>query len=156
MKKIILAVLLAPSFAVAGPYFRLLDMSHPSPVAGALIDPMQDLKQTEAASLLPLITHSPKDGCLLPSIVCEDWTPLAVGGSMIAGHLTLDVAPLLNVLPWLQSAALALTPAKWQGVANILKPADSSVTFSAGPVWQYRQDTNRGYLKIFTGMALHF
>lgn len=155
MKKLVMLMMFMPTFAAASPYFRLLDISHPQPVAGALLD-VKDLNNTEGASLLPLITHSTKDGCILPSVVCEDWSPLAVGGSMIAGRLTLNVAPLVNVLPWVQAVALAVTPAKWQGIVNVLKPADSSVTFSAGPVWQYRQDTNKGYFKIYTGLALHF
>ena len=142
--------------ANAGPYFRLLDPSHPTPVVGALIDPL-NLDQTEAASLLPIITHSPKDGCALPSIVCEDWSPLAIGASMNAGKITLNIAPLFNVLPWVQAAASAVVPDSWTSVHKIIASnPDQSVTFSAGPVWQYRQIGNKGYFKIFTGLALHF
>jgi hypothetical protein len=156
MKKLLIAVLVAfPCGAQASPYFRPLDIRHPQPVAGALIDP-RNLGQSEVASLLPLLTHSPKDGCLMPSIVCEDWTPLAVGVSMNAGKVTLDLAPLANILPWV-SAAIGALPGYWGGIQDILAPKDTPpVTFSAGPVWQYRQIENRGYFRIFTGLALHF
>ncbi len=149
MKKIlfILACLCACGSAHASPYFRPLDIAHPQPVLGALIAP-DTLKTSEAASLLPLITHSPKDGCILPSIVCEDWTPLAVGASMTAGNITFDVAPLANVVPWIQSGIQTAT-----GVHYIDNPA---VTISAGPVWEYKQSTNKGYYRTFIGLALHF
>jgi hypothetical protein len=143
------------SSANASPYFRLLDVSHPQPVLGALLDP-RDLGNSEAASLLPILTHSPADGCLLPRLVCEDWTPLAVGASMNAGKVTLDLAPLANVLPWVSSFVGAL-PGDRGAVQEILAPKNQPpVTFSAGPVFQYRQATNKGYFKLFTGLALHF
>lgn len=154
MKYSLLALLLTVP-AWSNPYFRLLDVSHPQPIVGALLDP-KDLNNSAAATLLPLVTHSPTDGCLIPQ-VCEDWTPLAVGGSMNAGKFTLDVGPVFNVLPWVQGAALALTPSSWTGLKSIFysNPV-SPVTFSAGPVWEYEQLTNKGYVKVFSGLALHF
>jgi hypothetical protein len=155
MKTLIAALLLAGP-AAATPYFRPIDVSHPQPVVGALIAP-EALGQTSAASLLPILTHSPKDGCLLPNIVCEDWTPLAVGASMNAGKVTFDVAPLANVLPWMSSAAKAIIPDSYPSVRAVLDyNPDSEVTFSAGPVWEYRQANNKGYFRVFTGLALHF
>lgn len=152
-----IALLLALAVpAGATPYFRLVDPAHPQPVVGALVDPIH-IGNSSAASLLPIFTHSTKDGCLLPSIVCEDWTPLAVGASLNAGKVTFDVAPLANVLPWFQSAALAVAPAKWTGLIKVLSPsADQSVTFSFGPVWEYSQLANKGSFKLFSGLALHF
>ncbi len=143
--------------ASALPYFRPLDIAHPQPVVGALLAP-ENIGNTEAASLLPLITHSPKDGCLLPSIVCEDWTPLAIGASINAGNITFDVAPLANVLPWMQSAGKALIPSGWTGLRSIVDydQTGDAISFSAGPVWEYKQLTNKGYFRIFTGLALHF
>lgn len=157
MKNIITAgLVLIASTAFANPYFRLVNLSHPQMVAGALLDP-QNLGNSEGASLLPIFTHSPSDGCLLPSIVCENWSPLAIGASMKAGKVTLDVAPVANVLPWFQSAALAVIPDKFANVRSVLAPAPgNAVTFSAGPAWQYRQANNHGYLRIFTGLALYF
>lgn len=150
--------LAAPAFST--PYFRpnrvFTDPAHPVLVSGALIDPIS-LNQTSGVALLPVFTHSPKDGCLLPSIVCESWSPLAVGASLNAGKITLDVAPIANVLPWLQNAAISITPAKWQGLINILTPASGqTVTFSAGPCWQYSQLQNKGFFKVFAGLELNF
>lgn len=149
-----LVVFAVPSFA--NPYFRPIDPAHPQPVAGALIAPK--LGDSEGAAMLPILTHSPNYGCLLPKVVCEAWTPLAVGGSLNAGKLTFDVAPLANVLPWMQSGLLAVVPSSWTGLRNILTPAPGSqpVTFSAGPVWEYKQLTNKGYFRVFSGLALHF
>lgn len=150
------AALALATAADAAPYFRPLDFSHPAPVAGVLLAP-EAPGQSSGAALLPIFTHSPKDGCLLPSIVCEDWSPLAVGASANAGKMTFDVAPIANVLPWVQSAAAAAVPSDWQGVQRILASSpDHSVTFSAGPVWEYRQRDNKGYFRIFTGLALQF
>lgn len=145
------------STANAAPYFRLLDPAHPRPVVGALIDPSA-LGQTESASLLPLITHSPADGCLFPTVLCEDWSPLSVGASMNAGKATFDVAPLANVLPWMKTAGQALVPQGWTVLRSVVdyNPSGDAVTFSAGPVWEYSQLNNHGYFKVFTGLALQF
>lgn len=159
MRALILSLLLIPSVARANPYFRPLDISHPKFVLGALLAP-ENLKNSAASSMTPLITHSPKDGCILPSFVCEDWTPLAIGGSMNAGKITFDVAPLFNVLPWMQSGARAITPSKWTGLVDALTPVQdpeaAPVTFSAGPAWEYQQATNKGFFRVFAGLALHF
>jgi len=159
MKKIALAILMVGPLtpAMASPYFRIAKFGNLHPVAGALLD-VGDLKKSELAGLVPLVTHTPADGCMLPSIVCEDWTPFAVGGGMNAGYLTFEIAPLANVLPWMAAAALAAIPEKFDGARAIFKPAQDqqAVTFSAGPVWEYQERTNKGYFKLFTGLALHF
>lgn len=149
-------IALIPS-AQATPYFRLLNLENLHPVAGALLAP-ENLGQSAAAALLPLLTHSPKDGCLLPSIVCEDWTPLAVGASVNAGKITFDVAPLANVLPWMQSLGRSIIPEGWATLRSLVEynASGDAITFSAGPVWEYQQRTNKGYFRVFTGLALHF
>lgn len=146
--------------ANATPYFRpnpvFEDPSHPIVIAGALIDPFT-LGQTSGGSLLPVFTHSPNDGCLLPKIVCESWTPAAVGVSVNSGKMTFDIGPVANVLPWAQSAALAMTPANWTGLVKVLSSSPGqSVTFSAGPILEYSQLANKGYFKVFTGLQLNF
>lgn len=160
MKILVTALLLIASAAQATPYLRpnagFKDPAHPQLIAGALLDPLS-LDKTSGGSMLPVFTHSPKDGCLLPSIVCESWTPFAVGGSMNAGKVTLDIGPIANVLPWAQAGALSIVPAKWDGLVKVLSPSpDQSVTFSAGPIWEYNQRANRGYFKVFTGLQLNF
>ena len=138
----------------ASPYFRPLNYQHPVTVAGALLDPT-GLGNSEGAALVPLVTHSPKDGCLLPSVVCEDWSPVAVGGSLNEGKLTFDVAPIANVAPWAVRGLQAVVPTSWSGLQEILaETGTGNVTFSAGPVWQYSQLRNKGYFKVFTGLAL--
>ncbi len=143
--------------ADASPYFRLLDPAHPKVVAGALLAP-NDLKETSAAALVPLFTHSPADGCFLKSLgICEAWTPLAVGASMNEGKITFDAAPLANVLPWFQKAVAQLAPASWTAAHAIFDPGPNGpTTFSAGPVWEYRQAENKGYFRVYTGLALQF
>ena len=151
-----LALLLLASVCSANSYFKVVDPSHPKPVAGAMLAPNK-LSETSAAVLVPIFTHSPNDGCILPNFVCEDWTPLAVGASMSSGKVTLDVAPLANVLPWMSGLALKVLPDSWVAARSIVAPSiDGSVTFSAGPVWEYRQLENKGYFRVFTGLALHF
>lgn len=152
------ALALAVSSAHAAPYFRVINPAHPEPVVGALIDPAH-IDESEATSLLPIFTHSPADGCLLPSIVCEEWTPLAVGASINSGKVTFDVAPLANVLPWMQNGLAAVIPAGWAWAHKVLAAGGDNtdpITFSAGPVWEYSQLRNKGSFKIFTGLALHF
>ncbi len=160
LKKILVAIglgILPPTVAMATPYFRPLDVRHPQPVAGALLA-LEAPGESSAAALLPLLTHSPKDGCLLPDVVCEDWSPLAVGASMNAGRVTFDVAPIANVLPWMAAAGRAVIPSGWGGLRSVVdyNPAGDTLTFSAGPVWEYRQVTNKGYYRTFLGLALHF
>ena len=105
--------------------------------------------------MLPIITHSPKDGFVL--IENEDWTPIAVGASANAGKWTFDVGPLFNVLPWMQEMAMKAIPERYESIRNILAPTpDAPLTFSAGPVFQYQQATNKWYYKTFTGLSLHF
>lgn len=144
------------SIAHANPYFRFINPAHPHPTTGALLD-TKNLRDSEAAVLLPLVTHSPTDGCIFPSIICEDWSPISIGGSMNAGKITFDVAPVANIVPWIQNTVLFFIPSSWIGLVNILSPEDGHpVTFSAGPVWEYRQLNNKGYFKIFTGLQLNF
>lgn len=161
MKKMLTAALvLMPKIALASmlglyPYFRPLDIYHPQPIGGALVD-VEDVQKSEGTILLPLLTHSPKDGCMLPSIVCEDWTPLAIGASVFAGKWTVTGGPVFNVLPIVQIAALAVIPNSWAGMRGIVGSSIPTVTFSAGPNLEYKEITNKGYFKIFTGVALHF
>lgn len=158
MKTIIIALALLTSVpAFSNPYFRLIDPAHPAPVLGALVAPT-DLGESEATSLLPLLTHSPKDGCLLPQIVCEDWTPAAVGASVNSGKITFAIAPLFNILPWMQSAGQAVIPTGWTTARSVVEYNSNGdlITFSAGPAWEYKQLTNKGYFRVFTGLALHF
>ena len=149
-----LALLFVATSAQANPYFRPNNLfDHPISVQGALLAP--DLKDSEGAVLYPIFTHSPKDGQILP--FGEDWSPIAIGGALNAGKITFDVAPLFNVLPWMQTGLLACLPASWASVRSIVAPTPGSpVTFSIGPTWEYQELTNKGLYKTFTGLALQW
>ncbi len=162
MKKYPVAVFIAvfgfiAQAVYAVPYFRPFDFKHPQTIIGAAIDP-KNLKDSRALNLYPALTHSPADGCLLPSIVCEDWTPIAIGGSINAGKLTVDVAPLANILPWMQAGLLKIVPASWNGIVGVLTPTPGSapVTFAGGPMFEYRGSENKGYFMLVTALALKF
>jgi hypothetical protein len=76
---------------------------------------------------------------------------------MNAGKITFDIGPLFTVLPWMSTVASALVPDSWTSVRAVLAAhPDASVTFSAGPVWEYQQATNKGYYRTFTGVAMRF
>ena len=157
MKKLIAIVLFAlPTYSAAAPYFRPINVAKPVTVAGALI--AEDTKQSEGTLMIPLLTHSTRDGCLLPSIVCEDWSPIAIGPSVNAGEWSLAIAPLFNVLPWMSAGAKMLIPDKYTSLRSMITPAagEQQVTFSAGPTWLYKSSTNKGYYRTFVGLALHF
>ena len=143
----LLLALAAP--AGASPYFVpnpvFTNPAHPITIQGALIDPL-DLGGSRAAVLLPLFTAKGSLG--------EDWTPCAIGGSINAGKVTFDIAPLANVVGWAQTGLLAVVPASWAGVRKVLASNTGAVTFSGGPVWEYRQINNKGYLMVFSGLAL--
>lgn len=144
MKPLFLLVLLALP-AGASPYFRLIDPAHPHPVVGALVDP-SDPGQSQATTLLPIVTHKPADGCLIPNL-CETWSPLAIGGAINAGKATFIVAPLFGLAPWAQILA------EKSGLTFLQNPA---VSMSFGPAWEYSQAENKGYFRIYSGLSLNF
>ena len=150
MRKLIVALLFTmPALAHGEPYFRLnpvfTDPAHPITIQGALIDPLA-LNSSRATVLIPLFTAKGQYN--------EEWTPVAVGGSMNAGKITVDVAPLANVAPWAQQGLLAVVPASWAGLRNALSSQSGALSFSGGPVWEYRQSSNKGYFMVFTGLSL--
>ena len=149
MKLLTLALMMLASAASATPYFTpnpvFTNPAHPITIQGALIDPL-DLGGSRAAVLLPIFTAKAPGGV--------DWTPGAIGGSINAGKVTFDIAPLADVSPWVQSGLLAVVPASWAGVRSVLASHSGSVSFSGGPVWEYRQANNKGYLMVFSGLAL--
>lgn len=102
-----IALLLLASSAQAGPYFRLLDINNVQRSAGAYVDPFNP-SNTSAGTAIALITHSTKDGCAFPSIVCEDWSPLTAGFSANAGRLQFNLGPVVNVAPLVKAGAKAI------------------------------------------------
>lgn len=150
--------------ASAGPYFRFVDPAHPQPVVGAFYSPSDG--SAETGSLLPIITHSPKDGCSIPSIVCEDWSPLALGFNKSGSAYVIDVAGGLDLVPLIQKFGTGLLdlvsgPAFAPGLRAILTPTvpgqEVDVRLSIWP--SYRQGLSfkkAGVFRIFIGPQIFF
>lgn len=164
MKLTTIVLLLAAGSANAQPYFRPIDLAHPRISAGAYVDPITP-GQSAVGSALALVTHSTKDGCLLPTIVCEDWTPMAVGFSVNGGHALFGIGPSFNLAPLVKSALLSAVNAvtaedTYKGLKSSLgsEPITGpDVTMSFGPAWVISPTENyKGYFRIFAGGAWRF
>lgn len=169
----VLAAVLLASPAAALPYFRVLDASNLQKSAGVYIDP-KDASNSSAGTAVALISHSVRDGgCLLPSIVCEDWSLLAAGFSVHAGRLDFNVGPSMNLTPLAKAGALS--------TLNLLTPEDSlsglksslssdplkapSLSVAFGPALQVSPIVNgvfvspdklQGRFRVFVGAAWSF
>ena len=93
-----LVLILAAVPSHAEPYFRLINPAHVHKVVGAYIDPINP-GDTSVGSAFALVTHSTKDGCIMPSVICEDWSPLMAGLSVNGGRVKLNVGPAMNLSP---------------------------------------------------------
>lgn len=106
MKTMLAAALIALAAQVsAAPYFRPLDLSAPRFSAGVLLDPAGGAAPAAFTSAA-IVTHSPEDGCLFPSIACVDWSPLTIGGSFGGSRGTLGVGPSANMAPIMRAGLL--------------------------------------------------
>ena len=169
MRYIAILLLLATN-AGAAPYFRLIgttDKIHK--VTGASVDPLSP-GQTSFVTEVALITHSTKDGCFLPSIVCEDWSPLMIGPSYSAGRFALVFGPVMNLAPatkqlLLRGLNMVTEQDKFGGLKAILAPSEDSVTISFGPQLWINPAAHGTILplnrwqpagRIFAGTALRF
>jgi hypothetical protein len=165
MKQSILAVLMFVASSVqATPYLRLIDPTHPIVISGAFIDPINP-GQTSAGSALALVTHSTRDGCMLPTIVCEDWVPLSAGFSANGGNAWLSLGPSMNLAPLMKAMALrgvnVLTKdGDYQGLKSSLGSVPiggPDVTISFGPAWVVSPKENwKGRFRIFAGAGWRF
>lgn len=164
MKTMIAALLLMPCLAHAAPYFRLLDLAKPQISAGAFIDPT-DPGNSSVGSMLTIVSHSTRDGCLLPSITCEDWVPLSVGFAEKNGKAIFAIGPSINLAPLAKSLLLrgfnAVTESgSYPGVkaslwSESLDRQDISVSF--GPALAVAPlESWKGYLRMFVGAAWRF
>ena len=161
MKMILL--LLLPSLAHAS-YFRPIDPSHPQLNAGAYVD-VETPGNTAFGTAVALVTHAVRDGCALPTLICEDWTPLAAGFSVNGGRFLIGVGPSFNLAPVVKSAILASVDAftadnSYQGLKSSLGSVPISgpdVTMSFGPSWVLSPTENwKGYFRIFAGGMWRF
>lgn len=163
MRKTLLAVVLSclGARAQGAPYLRPLDLSRPHIIGGAYIDPATP-GSSAVGSAVGLLTHSTVDGCLLPSVVCEDWTPMAAGFSVNGGRVLLGVGPSVNLAPLAKAGLLrGLNAITDEGSYQNLKSSLGSVpiggpdvTMSFGPAWVVSPTENwKGYFRIFVGAA---
>jgi hypothetical protein len=147
MKGAIVALILSlPTASAASPYFRLIDPAHPQVAAGALFDPA-GLNKTYAVTSLALITHSTKDGSIVPEkwqtyLPPEAWTPLQVGGGGTGGEYVASVGASANFLPITQTWALkginAISkPDALTGLKDALTPSSGSFSLAAGPAFAF-------------------
>lgn len=167
MKNLLLAAMFVVFTAVsseATAYFRLIDPAHPHLSAGAFIDPVTP-GDTSAGTSLALITHSPVDGCYLPSVVCENWAPLTVGVSAHSGRVLLGVGPSFNLAPLVKAGLLKVVNAvtqedHYQNLKSLLSSeplSQSDLSISFGPDLVLNPSEKwKGHLLIFTGAAWRF
>lgn len=155
------AVAVAP---VAGPYMRPLDLRAPRLIAGGYFD-VERVGESQAGTALALFTHATEDGCLLPSVVCMDWTPLAAGVLAKPGDVKFAFGPVFNAAPVLKAGLL-------RGLAFVTKddalpglkralgsePLDGpGASVSIGPAWVVAPAENfKGYFRVFLGGELRF
>ena len=158
-----LLLLLVPSLAQAV-YFRPIDLSHPQLNAGAYVD-VGNLNNTAFVTAIAIITHSVRDGCALPTIVCEDWTPLAVGFSANSGKVLLGFGPSVNLAPIVKAGLFSLLTAStdednYTGLKNSLSSVPlkgPDITMSFGPAFVLSPAENwSGYFRMFAGGAWKF
>jgi len=167
-----LALLLSCGKAHASPYFRLMDPAHIQKIAGAYVDPIEP-GNTSVGTSIALITHSVKDGCIMPSVVCEAWSPLMAGLSVNAGRVKLNVGPAVNLTPLaklgvLRALNLVTKDDSLVALKGLLgsQPVDGpDVSASFGPAWGLTPIEHgvilpvnawKGRLAIFAGAALTF
>lgn len=172
MKNAIALLLLLATNAGAAPYFRPLDINKIHRSYGAYIDPF-DTGNTSAGFATAFVTHSIRDGCLFPTIICEDWSPLAAGFSANSGRLTFNVGPSVNMNPLVKGGLfLLLNQITREDSLSGLKSALSSepvdgghLSMAFGPAvnWNPVQDGRfiapdkwQGKFRVFAGAAWSF
>lgn len=119
-------------------YFRPMGAQNWHKVVGASVDPITP-GNSSFVTELAMWTHNPKDGCLLPSLVCETWSPLMIGPSYNAGKFAVVAGPVVNLAPKAKAGLRAVVnqfPDKWlwkQGTLDLLSQPDNGLTISFGP-----------------------
>ena len=172
MKHILVAVLLAlaPTGVSAGPYFRLLNPSHPQISAGVWADPTGKATPDVGSSVCT-ISHSTGDGALIQSLQA-DWCLLAVGGGYGNGQAFMALGPSANLAPVVKTLGVKfldlVAPSKYENLRELLSPVpgggpDLNVAF--GPQLTVKPVQNgsivlpgswQGLFRIFAGAAWKF
>jgi hypothetical protein len=171
MKTISCFFILFAQLASASPYFRPIDIHHPSISAGVYSDPTGAMSPDSGAAV-PLITHSTKDGSIFKSLQA-DWSPLAVGAGRSSSGAFMAVGPVANLAPAVKGSMLAtldlVAPGRFANIRQLLAPVpdstgvDASVAF--GPAWLIKPVSDgawvdpkswKGYFRLFFGGSLKF
>lgn len=169
--KLAIALVCFGSSAFANPYFRMANPQNgqTKKFFGASIDPLSPGKSS-AISELALITHSKADGCFLPSVVCEDWSPLAIGPSYNAGKFAVVFGPVANLAPVVKTGIRMLaqslpSSANQQAVVDALSSQDDSIVMAFGPQLWVNPLRDGKFMpvnawqpagRIFVGLAVKF
>lgn len=142
----LLSVLSLPLFFVPAKaaYFSLLDLKSPQTTVEAVIYPNK-LTGTQMGSFLNVVNHSTANGCLLPKVVCEDWSLLQIGGTFTGPNKIFGLGPQFNLLPFM-------------GLNSVVHlPANIDLTGSAGPKWLVSPEERwKGYFAVTVGGSLKF
>lgn len=175
MKNLLIAVAVAclGINANAAPYFRVIDPNKPYKIVGAYVDPGNP-GNTSFGTAIALVTHSTRDGCLFPKIVCEDWSPLMVGPSYNAGRFQVNIGPAVNLAPIARNLIVilgdkTLSEQNASGLRSALtsvplkRGAQASISF--GPALNFAPIQHgivlplnqwQGRFRLFAGAALEF
>ena len=156
--KMLALLVLVPSLAQAA-YFRPIDPAHPQLNAGAYVD-VEAPGNTSFGTVVALVTHSTRDGCALPTIICEDWTPLAAGFAVNGGKFLFGIGPSVHLAPIIKAGlfkALVASTAdeSYSGLKNSLSSVSMKgpdLTMSMGPAYVLSPTENwKGYFRVFAG-----
>lgn len=141
LKLALLACLVLPASRAQAAYFRLIGPGNWGMYDGALFS-TRGIEKTQNTTLVPIVTHSTKDGSILPQAwqdagYAEAWTPFALGGSEGGQNATLNFGPILNIGPVLQAFLLNnVIPNSAVNLRSHLTPTPGSagfdVTFAFG------------------------
>lgn len=109
-------------------YLRPIDFTHPEIAMGFDIAP-KDLSETTGITSIAIITHSDKDGTLIPERLQPyfppvAWAPLAIGfGGSFNQEVVLDIGTSANVSPALAELLMRGTDSGTTGWAAAIKRA---------------------------------
>ena len=143
MRRMFLLVVIAlalSSVASASPYFRFAGAGNWNLSEGVSFS-HRDLSKTQNITMLALITHSDKDGSILPQAWVDagwanDWTPLSVGfgcGQNTSGKLgsSANISPAARTL--VISVLKKMHKPTADGLAGLFESMPANLSFAFGP-----------------------
>jgi hypothetical protein len=165
MKKMmfVLAFMFVAANVKATPYLRLIGPDNYQVADGALFS-SKGINQVQNAAVLGLITHSTKDGSLLPLwlqkyVAPEDWM-IGVSVNSGGGNTTADLGLIFNITPQLQGWGLSvlnyLAPNSLGNLKSFLQTAGTTypdLNIAIGPMLNLAAIQN-GTIEPFDKWAL--